>query len=168
MTTYHFFRTLIIFPTLALGLAGLTGCEKQGQVLALREEFSRQLQAKDKTIDELNQKITELRNQNDQLQLQSAKGSGDPEKLAQAVADTVSRRITDQNAQSFGDLRRDLDQVLQAVKSGGGGSGNIATAPRVDSVPNVPSTRPPANTPPARDPSTPSDPNRKKLRFDFN
>lgn len=162
MSTHSILRITSLASILVL--AGMfTGCEKQGQVLALREEFSRQLQAKDKTIEELNQKITDLRNQNDQLQLQAAKGSSDPDKLSSAVADAVAKRVSDQDAQSFAELKRDLEQVLQAVRS----SGSVASVPRTEPGPSVPTTRPTAPTAPTRDPSAPSDPNRKKMRFDF-
>ncbi len=145
-------------------LAGMTGCEKQGQVLALREEFSRQLQVKDKTIDELNRKMNELRNQNDQLQAQIVKNSDEPDKLTAAVSEAVAKKVSDQNAQSLTDLKHQIDQVLQAVHT----NGQVAAAQKSDAPASQPAARPTAPAASNRDSSTSSDPNRRKMRFDFN
>lgn len=142
---------MIIHPFLrntalaSLAIAGLAGCN-QGQGLALREEFQKQMSAKDKTIEDLNQKVTELRGQIDQLQLQTAKsGSGDPDKLAGAVADLLSKQLA-QQGQAIAEIKNSVEQLSQGMGrlSAGGGSAPAAPGSGPDNGgPVKPTLRPP-------------------------
>ena len=145
----------VTFFLLALLAAGMSGCEQQQtKILSLREEFQRQLQTKEKTIEDLNRRVLELGELNSQLQqqlLKSSQESASPERLAESVA----RKVDEQNAK----LKTQMDEILQAVRSGSAGQ-----APRDQ---NPSSSAPPAfGQPPVREPS-PSDPNRRKYKFEF-
>jgi uncharacterized lipoprotein len=155
-------RTILLLS--ALMLAGITGCDqRQGQLLAMRDDFQKQLTAKEKTIEELNAKVTELDRQNGDLQLQVAKASQDPDKIAEAV----SKRVEEKNAAAFGDLKTRLDQLAQSLRGGGnsGASGGVGLnpAPAGGRDPGVrPTSRPGSDAP------TPSSGSgNPKIKFNF-
>jgi len=103
------------------------GCEqKQAQLIEMREEFDKKIEAKDKEIDELKRKSDSLAQQNGQLQMQLAKSSEQgriPDNLAADIADKVSQKLQ-QNQQSqpdnsaaFSSLNSKLDQLQALVAS---------------------------------------------------
>jgi hypothetical protein len=145
-------RKFIFFS--ALLMAGITGCDqRQGQMLDL---LQKQLQEKDKTIEELNQKVSEMDRRNTELEAQLEK-AGDPEKIAEAVSKRIDGKLSD--------LRNRVDQLAQGSSGGasprGASTGAVNPLPRPAEEPGGRLTNPPANPPT-------TDPNRKKMKFDFN
>ncbi len=131
---------------LALAAMGFAGCDqRQAQML---EVFQKQVQTKDKMIEDLTQKIAELEQKNADLQAQAAKGAD-----AEKVADAVNRRLDARLAE----IKSRLDQA-------------VAAAPAVSThlaSPAHAGEEPPPPPKPATSDRPPSDPNRKKMKFDF-
>lgn len=162
---------------LALTAVLLVGCDhQQNQLLSLREDLQKQMQAKDKAMEELHARVTELQAQNSQLQdklLAATKESGAPEKLADALGDKVTKKAEEQIASALADINGKLASLEQAVKAS---QATVAQAPAPQQV--APSQRSaPAPTQQAQPQSSqgqirtrdaaPSDPNRKKYKFEF-
>jgi hypothetical protein len=123
---------------------------------------------KDKTIEEQTQKLADLRAQVDQLQLQTAKTAIDPDKLASAVAEAVSKQLAQQD-RSLAELKKSVDQlsqgggIAQSGKSSGGGAAAPGPAPE-SGGPSKPTVRPTA----PREVSSSSDhPGAIKEKFEF-
>ena len=136
---------------LGLFLAGLSACDnKQAQMLVVRQEFSQQLAAKDKVIDQLQQQVANLQQELGKSAQQSQSAS--PEQVARAVADTLAA----QNAASNTEVRGKLDAILAKLAAG---------------TPALPSADPTRTQPPAgtKEPAAREGANgRTKIRMDFN
>lgn len=158
-----------------LALLLLTGCDqKQNQLLTLREEFQKQIDSKDKTMEDLHQKLAEIQAQNTQLQeklLAATKESVAPEKIADSVTKKAEERVDSALAQ----INAKLSSLEQAIKASQLAS---APAPAPASAPaQVPATRTSPAASPQGQPQNPgqirvrdatqSDPNRKKYKFEF-
>lgn len=142
------------FLLLAFLLVGVAGCDQpQTQIAALRTEFERQLKARDNTIAELTRQNGELR---------SSQGTAASDKLAEAVTESVSKRLEQQNATGFGEVKTRLDEIIQSLKIG---SPNSPTA-NGPSAPN-PGDAPRGGASPPGPNSNVKDPSRKKYKFDF-
>lgn len=129
---------------LALGITGLGGCDqRQSQML---DVFQKQLQTKDKMIEDLTQKVNDLEQRNAELQAQAGKGA-DAEKVAEAVNRRLDARLAE--------IKSRLDQAV--------------TAAPVASAHPAPAAQEEVQPPPPKPstPKPPSDPNRKKMKFDF-
>ncbi len=110
------------FAALA-SLLAFAGCDlQQAQTLALRNE----LQAKEKTIDDLNKRLEELEKANSDIGVQAAKAQ-DPEKLAEAVA----KKVAENNAPLFAEMKKNIDALSQSRPAAAGPS--IAAEPGTQS-----------------------------------
>jgi len=130
----------------------------------MREDFGRQLDAKNENIKELNQKISDLKIQIDQLQSGKSSGSAggqiDQDKLAAAVADAVAKEMA--SDKTLAAIQSSIDRLSQGPKS----PGNTDFHPKPAGAPeSKPATPPPAATPklvPSGNTNAPI-----KDRFDF-
>jgi hypothetical protein len=157
-----------------------TGCDQQqGQILALRDEFQRQLQAKDKTIEDLRKEAADLHGQNIKISDELVKAktelvaatqqASSPEKIAGAVADVLAQR----SSAPLNDIASKLDLMQQSLKGMGGpispNPGNPPTGPNPgNAVPGAPVLGDPTIRPSdGVRKSKPPDDKHQKLRFDF-
>ncbi len=135
-------------------------------MLALRDEFQKQSQAKDKQIEDLTRENSELISKIDQ------------DKLAAVVADAVGKRVEEKNAAALADLRSRLDAITQALRSGaaapsspgpgpGPGAPNTPFAPQPGPGPGAPTPRAPRNDNPPPKMQNPSGEDRKHIKMDF-
>ena len=140
-------------PVLAMVL--LTGCDRQSQVGSLREEFQHQLESKDKTIEDLNHRLSEAERQRADLEVQLAKSAADPAAAAK-LADAVSEAVAQKQAAKLDELKALIEKL--------GGSRSVAGPSRGPDT-GAPEVRPRPEGEPERGPS--SDPSRKKYKMDF-
>ena len=127
-----------------------SGCEQsQSQILALRSEFDREIQAKDKAILELKTENSRLQ----ELAMKASQSAVSPKELGETVAEIVAKRVEQQNA----GMKSRLEELTEMLKKGV----QATSAPS----PNPPSPTPPSPAPPS--PPRPKDPNVKHYNFKF-
>lgn len=109
---------LLLMPLLVVGA---TSCDQQQtKILALQEEYQRQLHGKEKTIEELNQKLQTLQNDKDKLNdklMQAVNEFQSGGRLADQVSESVDKKISAQWSGKFAELKSKLDQLDQAVQA---------------------------------------------------
>lgn len=148
-------------PLLALLLLPLlvTGCDRSSsEVLRLREDTQRQLDAKDKAIEDLTHKLADLG--------QEARKPGID---ADALADQVARRVSQDTGPQLAELKKRLDDLQQALSQGRVASGSDAPPPTSPGGFGAANVRPPENRAPASAPAhdgPPADPGKKRMKFD--
>jgi chromosome segregation ATPase len=157
-----------LFVFLLLLCMVITGCDQQqSRVLAMQDDFQRQIQAKEKTIDELRQSVADLRAQNSQMdgQLAATKQAASPDQLAAALATAMQP----QTSAPLRDIASKLEVMQQTLKTL---SGSIAANPGSSAAstktnaPNSGTAAPVDQAPPVVRPRT-TDPGAKKYKFDF-
>lgn len=162
-----------------LGLAAivcLTACDQQQtKVLALQEEYQRQLHTKDASIEELNQKVQALQHDKDALSDKLIKAMNDPQsgdKIVKGVAEVVDARLKAQLDARFSELKSRLDQMDTGIKAAQTMAKAAAEAPPParEPAPNPgitsqPSSRsaPVSDTPKVKE----RDPNVKRFKIEF-
>jgi multidrug resistance efflux pump len=160
-------KTRYILITACLAL--LASCDQQqNQLLTMREELMKQMQAKDKSISDLQQQIGQLQTQNTRLQddlLRAKDESNAPEK----IADVVTKKAEEQVAAALGEIKTKLDAIESSMKNiqiaAAAAPPAPTPAPQQMQAPSHPAPQPVDNSI-MREKST-TDPNRKKFKFDF-
>jgi cell division protein FtsB len=159
---------ICLFLFLPLLCLVITGCDQQqSRILAMQDDFQRQIQAKEKTIDELRQSVADLRAQNSQMdgQLAATKQAASPDQLAAALATAMQP----QTSAPLRDIASKLEVMQQTLKTLSGSIAQNSAAPATSTKPSASAPTAPApveQTPPAVRQSN-SDPSVKKFKFDF-
>ena len=104
---------------MALLVVGISGCDfQQDKLIQAREQFEKDLRARDKTIHELNRRINDLDQRNGQLEQRLIQESAQsPDKLAAVITERVSRTVAEQNAAKLAEVKAQVDEVLKTIKT---------------------------------------------------
>lgn len=130
-------------PSIILALVPLLfgACNQdQAKLLQMRDEFQRQLDAKDKQIEELMRKLADSK---------GGGGSVDTDALASKLSQDISKAVAQETSQQLGEITKRLDAIDKQLGQGRLAN-NAAPAPAPPpAAPQAGSTGGPANTRPS-------------------